>query len=161
MVLEKTPESTLDCKEVTAVNLKGNQPWILVGRTDASAEAPVIWSCDANSRLIGKVPDAGKDWVQDKRVSENEMAGWHHLCNDVNLDKLWEMVRDREAWRATVYGLQRVRHDWATEQQQPVARTLHFRCRGPASIPGQELRSPVLHGATPKNLFLMMFAFFF
>ena len=75
VVLEKTPESPLDCKEITLVNLKGNQPWMLTGRTDAAAEASVLWSCDANSWLIGKVPDAGKDWVQkDKRVSENGIA---------------------------------------------------------------------------------------
>ena len=60
----------------------------------------------------------GKDWGQEKREAEEEMAGWHHLCNDVNLDKLWKMVRDREAWRATVEGLQRVRRDCVTEQQQ-------------------------------------------
>ena len=64
------------------VNLKGNKPWILIGRTDAEAEAPVFWSPDANSWLIGKVPGAGKFWGQkEKRVSEDEMAGWHHWCN--------------------------------------------------------------------------------
>ena len=71
----------LDSKEIKPVNLKGNQPWIL-GRTDAEAEAPVFWSSDENSRLIGKVPDAGKDWGQkEKRVSEDEMARWYHWCN--------------------------------------------------------------------------------
>ena len=65
-----------------SVNLKRSQPWILVGRTDAEAEAPVFWSSDANSWLIGKDPDAGKDWGQkEKRESEDEMAGWHHQCN--------------------------------------------------------------------------------
>ena len=82
VVLEKTPESSLHCKEVKPVNLKGNKPWILVGRTDAEAEAPVFWSSDANSWLIGKVLDAGKDWGQkEKRALEDEMAGWHHWCN--------------------------------------------------------------------------------
>ena len=61
MVLEKTPESPLDSKEIKLVSLKGNQPRRLVGRTDAEAEAPVFWSSDVNSRLIGKVSDAGKD----------------------------------------------------------------------------------------------------
>ena len=60
--LEKTPESPLDSKEIKPVDLKGNQPWILLGRTDAEAEAPVLWSSDVNSWLIGKIPDAGKDW---------------------------------------------------------------------------------------------------
>ena len=69
VVLEKTPESPLGSKEIKPVNLKGNQSWILVARTDAEAEA----------QLIGEVPDAGKDWGQEeKRVSEDEMAGWHH-----------------------------------------------------------------------------------
>ena len=64
------------------VNLKGNQPWIPVGRTDAEAEAPVFWSSDVISQLIGKVPHAGKGWGQkEKRVSEDEMAGWQHGFN--------------------------------------------------------------------------------
>ena len=80
VVLEKTPESPLDSKEIKPVNLKGNQPWILIGRTDA--ETPVFWSFDVNRWLIGKVPDAGKDWGQkEKRASEDEMAEWHHQCN--------------------------------------------------------------------------------
>ena len=82
VMLEKTPESPLDCKEIKPVNLTGNQPWILSGRTDAEAEAPVFWSPDAKSRLTRKVPDAGKNWGQkEKRASEEEMAGWHHRCN--------------------------------------------------------------------------------
>ena len=82
VVLEKTPESPVDSKEIKPVNLKGNQPWIFVGRTDAEAEAPVFWSSGVNSWLIGKFPDAGKDWRQkEKRLSEDEMAGWHHQCN--------------------------------------------------------------------------------
>ena len=77
-VLEKTPESPLDSKEIKPVNLKGNQPWIFFGRTDVEAETPVFWSPVANSQLIRKVPDDGKDWEEkDKRVSEDEMAGWH------------------------------------------------------------------------------------
>ena len=82
VVLEKTPESPMDSK-IKPVNLKGNQPWIRIGRTDAEAETPVFWSSDAiYSGLIGKVPDAGKDSGQkEKRASEDEMAGWHHQCN--------------------------------------------------------------------------------
>ena len=82
VVLEKTPESVLDSMEIKPVSFKGNQPWILVRRTDAEDEAPVFWSSDTNRQLTGKVPDAGKDWGQkEKRVSEDEMAGWHHWCN--------------------------------------------------------------------------------
>ena len=78
-------ESLLDSKEVKPGNLKGNQPWIPIERTDAEAEASVFWSPEANSQLIGKVPDAGKDWGQKKRASEDEMAGWHHRCNGYEL----------------------------------------------------------------------------
>ena len=79
VVLEKTSESPLDRKETKPINLKGNQPWILIRRTDAEAEVPAFWSSDANNWLTGKDPDAGKDWwKKEKRVSEDEMAGWHH-----------------------------------------------------------------------------------
>ena len=72
-VLEKTFESPLDCKEIKPVNPKGNQPWIFIGRTDPEAEAPILWPADAKSRLIGKDPDAGKDWRQKKSVAEDEI----------------------------------------------------------------------------------------
>ena len=84
--LHELAKSSLDSKEVKPVNLKGDQPWISTGRTDAEAEVPVFWSFDANRRFIGKVPDAGKDWGQEeKRVPEDEMAGWHHWCNEREL----------------------------------------------------------------------------
>ena len=88
VVLEKTPESPLDCKEIKAVNLKGwilTKPWILTKRTDAEAETPILWPPHAKSWLIGKDSDAGKDWGQKKRVSEDEMVGWHHWCNEHEL----------------------------------------------------------------------------
>ena len=75
VVLEKTPKSPLDSKEIKPGYLKGNQPLTLVGRTDAEAETPVFWPSVVNSWLIGKVPDAGKDCEEKKRVSEDEMAG--------------------------------------------------------------------------------------
>ena len=82
VVLDETPESTLDIKEIKPVNLKGDKPSIFTGRTDARAEAPVFWSSDAKRWLIGKVPDAGKDWGQEeKRVTEDRMVGWHHQLN--------------------------------------------------------------------------------
>ena len=80
VILEKIPENPLDSKEIKPVHLRRDQPWIFAGKTDAEAEAPVFWSSDENSQLIGKVLDAGKDRGQ-KRVSEDEMAGWHHWCN--------------------------------------------------------------------------------
>ena len=82
VVLEKTLESPLDCKKIKAINPKGNQPWISIGRTDAEAEAPILWPPDVKSRLIIKDPDAGKDWRQEeKKKTEDEMVGWHHWLN--------------------------------------------------------------------------------
>ena len=81
----RTPESPVDSKEIKPVHLKGDQPRIFTGRTDAEAEAPAFWSYDANRQLIGKVSDAGKDGGQKKRTSEDEMAGQHHQCNEREL----------------------------------------------------------------------------
>ena len=82
MVLEKTLESPLDCKEIKPVNPEGNQPWIYIGRTDAKAEAPIVWPPEVKNWLIGKDPDAGKDWRQEeKRMTEDEMVGWQHWLN--------------------------------------------------------------------------------
>ena len=79
MVLEKSLESPLDCKEIKSINPKGNQSWIFIGRTDAEAEIPVLWPPDVKNQLIGKDPDAGKDWGQEEKgMTEDEMAGWHH-----------------------------------------------------------------------------------
>ena len=78
VVLEKTLESPLDCKESKPVNPKRDQPWIFTGRTDSEAEAPILWSPDAKSWLTGKDSDARKDWGQEKQVTEDEMVGWHH-----------------------------------------------------------------------------------
>ena len=79
MVLEKTVESPLNCKEMQPVHSKGNQSWLFIGRTDAEAEAPVLWSPDAKNWLIGKVPDVGKDWMQEEKgMTEDEIVGWHH-----------------------------------------------------------------------------------
>ena len=82
MVLEKTLGSPLDCKEIKAFNSKGNQSWILIGRTDAEAETPILWSPDVKNWLIGKDPDAGKNWRQEeKSMTEDEMVGCHHQLN--------------------------------------------------------------------------------
>ena len=82
VVLEKTLESPLDCKEIKWSNPKGDQSWIFIGRTDAEAEAAVLWPPDAKNGLIGKDPDAGKDWRQEeKRTREGEIVGWHHQLN--------------------------------------------------------------------------------
>ena len=82
VVLEKTLESPLDCREIKPVNPNRNQSWIFIGRTDAEAEAPIVWPPDAKSWLIGKDPDAGKDWRwEEKRKTEDEVVGWHHRLN--------------------------------------------------------------------------------
>ena len=105
IVLEKAQEF-IGQQDLKPVNLKENQPWILIGRIDAEAEAPVFWSSDSNSQLTRKVPDAGKDWGQkEKRASEDEMAGWHHWCNGHELGQPWEMVGEREACHAAVHGI--------------------------------------------------------
>ena len=82
MVLQKTLESPLDCNEIKLVNPKGNQPWILIGRTDTEAEAPILWPHDVKSPLTRKDPDAEKDWGQEEKgAKEGEMVGWHHRLN--------------------------------------------------------------------------------
>ena len=82
MVLEKTLESPLDCKEIQPVHAKGNQSWMFIGRTGAEAETPILWPPDVKSWLIWKDPDAGKDWGQKKKgMTEDEMVGWHHWLN--------------------------------------------------------------------------------
>ena len=79
VVLEKTLESPLDCKEIKTVNPQGNQSWIFIGRTDAEAETPILWLPDVKNWLVGKDSDAGKDWRQEEKgTTEDEMAGWHH-----------------------------------------------------------------------------------
>ena len=82
MVLEKTLESPLDCKEIQPVHPKGDQSWVFIGRTDVEAETPILWPPNAKSWLIGKDYDAGKDWRQEEKgTTEDDMVGWHHWLN--------------------------------------------------------------------------------
>ena len=91
-------ESPLDCKFIKPVNPKGNQPWMLIGRTDA--EAPILWPPDVKSQLIGKDPDARKDWGhEEKGVTEDEMVGLHHQLNGHEFEQTQEIVMDRESWQ--------------------------------------------------------------
>ena len=113
VMLEKTLESPLDCKEIKPVNPNGNQPWIFIGRTDADAEAPILWPPDAKSWPLGKDPVAGKDWRQEEKgMTEDEMVEWHH-----QLDGVTSGAADGQGSLVSYspWGSQRVRHDWATE----------------------------------------------
>ena len=118
VVLEKTLERTLGSKEIKPVNSKGNQPWILIGRTDSEAKAPILWPPDVKSRLTGKDPDTGKDWGQEKGVVEDKMVGWHPQPQ-----WSWVWANSGRWWRAgsllccSPWG-HRVGHDWVNEQQQ-------------------------------------------
>ena len=88
VVLEKTLESPLDCKEIQPVNPKGNQSWIFFGRTDVEAETPIVCPPDAKNWLLGKDPDARKDWRQEeKEMTEDEMVGWHHRLNGLEFEE--------------------------------------------------------------------------
>ena len=82
VVLEKTLESPLDCKEIQPVHPKGDQSWVFIGRTDVEAETPILWPPDGKNWLIGKDPDAGQAWRQEEKgTTEHEMVGWHHRLN--------------------------------------------------------------------------------
>ena len=117
VVLEKTLESPLDCKESQPVYRKGDQSWVFIGRTDAEAETPILWPPDAKSWLIGKDPDAGRDW---RAGGEGDDRGWDGWMASpiwwtwvwVNSGSWWWTGRPGMLW---FMGSQRVGHDWATE----------------------------------------------
>ena len=116
VVLEKTLESPLDCKEIHPVHSKGDQSWVFIWRTDVEAETPILWPHDAKSWLIGKDPDAGKEWWQEEKgTTEDKMVGW-------SLTRWTWVWVDSGSWWWTgrpgvlrFRGSQRVGHDWATE----------------------------------------------
>ena len=119
VVLEKTLESPLGSKEIKLVNSKENHPWIFIGRTNAEAEAPMLWPPDGKSQLTGKDPDARKGWRQEeKRATEDEMIGWHHQLSGREFE---QTLGDGERQGSLVCcspGLHRVGHDfsgWTTK----------------------------------------------
>ena len=118
VVLEKTLESPLDCKEIKPVHPKVNQPWVCIGRTHAEAEAPILWPPDVKGLHIGKDSDAGKAWGQEeKRMTEDKIIGWHHQLNG---NKFEQTPANSEGQGNLVWCNSwgcRVRHDWVTVQQ--------------------------------------------
>ena len=117
LVLEKTLESPLDCKEIQPVRPKGDQSWVFIGRTDVEAEPLILWPPDVKTCLIGKDPDTGKDWGQEEKgTTEDDMVGWHHQLNGHGFG--WTLGAGDGQGGLACYGSmrsQRVRHDWATE----------------------------------------------
>ena len=110
MVLEKTLESPLACKEIQPVHSEGDQPWDFFGRNDAKAEAPVLWPLHKKNWLIGKDFDARRNWGQEEKgTTEDEMADGITDSMDVSLSVLRDMVMDREAWRAVIHGVTKSR----------------------------------------------------
>ena len=118
----KSLESPLDCKEIQPVHPKGNQPWIFIARTDAEAAAPILWPPDVKSLLIGKDPDAGKDWGQEeKEVAEDEMVGWHHRFNGREFEQTLGDGGRQGSLVCCIHGVKKSRtwlRDWTTTTKE-------------------------------------------
>ena len=118
-VLEKTFESPLNSNQIKSVNLKGNQPKIFTGRTDAEAKAPIIWLPDVKSLLSRKDPDAENNWRQEEKgMTEDEMVGWHHQLNGQEFEQTPRVGERQGSLTCCSLQCHRFRHDWETAQQQ-------------------------------------------
>ena len=130
MVLENTLESPLNCKEIKPVHPKGNQSWVFIGRTDAEAETPILWPPDAKNWLIGKEPDAGKDWRQEEKgMTEDEMVGWHHWLHGYEFEQAPGVGDWQKGLATAVHGVAKSRtqlRDW-TELREPPYFFFHVR----------------------------------
>ena len=116
VVLEKTLESPLDCKEIQPVDPKGKQSWIFIGRTGAEAETLLLWPADGKNWLIWKDPDAGKDWRQEEKgTTADEMVGWRHWLDGHEFEQALGVGDGQQPGVSWFMGSQRVGHDWATE----------------------------------------------
>ena len=138
VVLEKTLERPLDCKETKPVNPKGNQAWIFIGRTDADVKVPILWPPDGKSQLTGKDHDAGKDWGQEEKgMTEDEMVGWHHWLNGLQFEHTLGDSEGQGSLGAAVHGVAKSRtrlSDWTTAN----------RAKG-SDFEADALKSPKLH----------------
>ena len=129
-VPQKIPESSLDSKEIKPVNPKRNQSWIFIGRTDVEAENSILWPPDVKNRFTRKDPDAARDWRKEEKAAPSQMVRWLDGITssmDVSLSKLWEIVKDREAWCAAIHGVC-MGSDLVTKQQQVLRKDTQQLC---------------------------------
>ena len=115
VALRKTLEGPLDCKEIQPAHPKGNQSWVFIGRTDAEAETPTLWPTDVKSWLTGKDPDAGKDWGQEEKGTEDVMVGWHHWLDGHGFGWTSGVGDGPRGLACMAHGISRVGQDWAAE----------------------------------------------
>ena len=147
VVLEKTLESPLDCKEIQPVHPKGNQSWIFIGRTDAEAKAPALWPPNAKNWLIGKNPDAGRGWSQEEEgMTEDEMVGWHHPLDGREFEQVLGIGEGQGGLACCSPQGCRLGHDWGTERNFLRMVLITASCHKPPSI--------VLQALCPSDIIL-------